>query len=219
MWWSTEVFVLQNLGFGTYAFQTESRLDELDANATFGGFTWDPWGDEEGVPDAVHREIDFEDSRWGVPEEPLNTQMVVQPYGVGDNRHRYILPDLSADAALTRFFTWRADRIDFTALRGHHSAFSFPPASVIETFPYLHDPGVLHFVPSEGRERFRFNLWLNNGPPTGGQPIEVVITDFSYTPLAPPVPSTSTGHVAVLVSLLGVTTLCLLGNRHRRDSR
>ena len=77
-WWSTEVVLLDPLGYGTYAFQTESSQHDLDPNVTFGAFTWDSFGDDETGADA-HREIDFEDGRWGNPNDPMNAQMVIQP--------------------------------------------------------------------------------------------------------------------------------------------
>jgi hypothetical protein len=191
-WWATEVILLDGpRGFGTYAFQTASRLDVLDVNVTFGAFIWDPYGDEETVPGSLHREIDFEDSRWGASADPTNAQAVVQPFGVTGNLHRYTIPNLGADPALTRFFTWRPTRIDFVALSGHHSPFSYPLGSVIDQFSYIEDVATNHFVPTTGRESFRFNLWPNNvelggAPPprpADGQPVEVVITDFRFMPL------------------------------------
>jgi hypothetical protein len=188
-WQSTEVILLAHLGYGTYAVKTNSELDDLDVNLTFGIFTWDAYGDDERVPGTAHREIDFEDSRWTNASDPTNAQMVVQPFTAPDNLRRYTLPDLSADAALTRFFSWGPDSIEFVALTGHHSPSSFPEQAVVDEYLYLHDPPARH-VPSAGRESLRLNLWLNNvavggpGPPqpAGGQAVEVVITDVVYVP-------------------------------------
>lgn len=41
-----------------------------------------------------------------------------------------------------------------------------------------------HLVPTAGRERFRFNVWLNNAAPLGTGVTEVIISDFSFIPLA-----------------------------------
>jgi hypothetical protein len=214
-WWSTEVSLLAHLGYGTYVVQTASELDDLDVNVTFGIFTWDAYGDEETVPDGAHREIDFEDSRWTNSSDPTNAQMVVQPYTAPDNLHRYSLPDLSADPALTRFFTWRPDAIEFVALTGHHSPIDFPAMAVIDEYLYLHDPPSRH-VPTAGREFLRLNLWLNNvavgvgssPQPAAGQPVEVVVTDVLYVPE----PS------VLLVQPIGVAALALL-SRSRRARR
>jgi hypothetical protein len=189
-WWATEVILLDSVGYGTYSFQTNSRADILDVNATFGAFTWDPYGDEESIPRSPNREIDFEDSRWGNTANPTNAEMVVQPYDVPSNLRRYTIPDLSGDPALTRFFTWERNRIKFVVLRGHHSPEDFTQENVIDEYVYTTDPSLNHFVPTEGRQRFRFNLWLNNvglggtppPKPASELPVEVVITDFSFVP-------------------------------------
>ena len=182
-WWATEVVLLDRLGFGTYGFQTDSRVDILDVNATFGAFTWDPYGDEETVPNNPNREIDFEDTRWGQWTDVTNAQMVVQSHAIPGNLRRYTIPDLSANAALTRLFNWESEQIEFVALHGKHSACLFPDDAIIDDYVYDHDSSLNHFVPTEGREQFRFNLWLNNVAlgPDENLPIEVVITDFTFT--------------------------------------
>jgi hypothetical protein len=123
---------------------------------------------------------------------------------------RYTIPDLSSDPALTRFFRWEPGSVQFTALRGHHTPSSFPPASVISQYQYLDNPSMGHAVPAAGRENFRFNLWLNGGAtaPASGQPVEVVINDFTFneagftiTPLSGLVTTESGGQAAFTVQL------------------
>jgi len=182
-WRSSEVILMDHLSYGTYAFQTDSRLDVLDPNVTFGAFLWDAYGDEESAAGA-QREIDFEDSRWGSISDPTNAQMVIQPYDVDGNLRRYTIPNLAVDSSLTRFFTWQPTRVDFVALRGRHTPSDFAPEDVIDQFVYWENPARQHFVPDQGRESFRFNLWINSdGHPKYGEAVDVVITDFSFTPL------------------------------------
>jgi len=186
IWWSTEVILLDRLGHGIYSFQTDSDVGSLEANLTFGAFTWDSHGDEGSGADPF-REIDFEDSRWGNASDPTTSQFVVQPFGVAGNLRRYTVPDLGDDPALTRFFRWEQDRVEFVALKGHQSPLDFPADSVIDQYVYRHDPSVGHRIPTEGRESFRFNLWLNRGTaPDDGQPVEVVISDFTFIDTTPP---------------------------------
>ena len=85
--------------------------------------------------------------------------------------------------ALTRIFTWKPRSIVFTALTGHQSE-NYPPGLLIDRWAYFHNPASGHYVPAPGRETVRLNLWLNNSPPVPAtnEPIEVVITDFSFTP-------------------------------------
>jgi len=185
-WFSTEVILDESLGYGTYLFQTDTRQDILDPYATFGAFTWDNFGDSPD-PGNPFREIDIEDSRWGNPANPFNTQYVVTPFQIPGNIHRFTFPDLSADARLTRFLTWSPEKIEFYTLRGHHTPTNFTPADVIDQYVYLHN-GTSNLVPVPGRENFRFNLWLNTGHtvPFSGTDVEVVINDFSFLPLAAP---------------------------------
>lgn len=190
LWWGTEITMLgPHLGYGTYIYQINSRTDILDVNVVFGGgFTWDDYGDEEGTDGSHHREIDIgEDSRWGQPGIP-NTQNVKHPYKFGPaNEHRFHLPDLSGDARLTRVLVWRPDSLRFVTVRGHHSGLDFPASAIVHEYNYTHDPASKRYVTRPGRERIHFNLWLNNlakpPGPTNGQPVEVVISNFFFTPL------------------------------------
>lgn len=184
-WQSAEVMSLDQPGFGTYWFTTESELEDLDANLTFGAFTWDPYGDETMVPNSLHREIDFEDSRWGQPGIATTSQVVVQPYDVGGNLVRFTIPDLAGAPTLTRFLSWNADRIEFVAARGRHSPFRVPVASLLHRSVYTHSPSAGRHVPTEGRARFHFNLWINrDGAPRNGREAEVVISDFRFSDIA-----------------------------------
>lgn len=184
-WWATEVMSVEKLGFGTFWFTTESELEDLDVDLTFGAFTWDPYGDETTVPGSAHREIDFEDSRWGRPAEPTTSQVVVQPYHVAGNLLRFTLPDLASDPTLTRFFTWTADRIEFAAARGRQAPCSVRSSSALHRSVYLHAPALGHLVPTQGRTRFHFNLWIQgSGAPRNGQAAEVIVSDFRHSPVA-----------------------------------
>ncbi len=217
VWWSTEVVLLTHFGYGTYSVQTSSELDDLDANITFGMFTWDSYGDEEAVPGAVNREIDFEDSRWTISSDLTNAQMVVQPYTTSDNLRRYTIPELSGDPALTRFFQWQPASIHFVALTGHHSPAAFAAPDVIDNYLYTHSPPS-RYVPTAGREYFRLNLWINSQEvggggaalqPADGEEVEVVVTDVVYVP-----------EPGVLLSqCAGVAGLALLALRRRLNSR
>jgi len=213
-WWSSELILLDRLGYGIYAVQTNSRTDILDANVTFGIFTWDPYADDDSIPAWPSREIDFEDSRWGHALDPENAQMVVQPYDVPGNLRRYTLPDLSSDARLTRIFDWRAGRIDFLALLGHHTPTSWSPGDLIDQWSYTHDPLQSHLVPPAGRESLRLNLWLGagKGAPASGQPVEVVVSDVRFVPALDTSTSRGVGAIAILA-------LALTGSRkpHSRE--
>jgi len=183
-WYSAEVVCLDRLGFGTYSFQTQGRIDTLDPNVTFGFYTWDPYGGETNGA-AANREIDFEDGRWGNPSDPTNAQMVIQPWNTAGNLHRYTIPTLTDTSTVTRAFTWGPGRVDFKAV------LDSSPQTPIAEWAYGQDSASGHYVPDAGNAQIRLNLWLNNAAagddpppePANGQPVEVVISDFSFAPL------------------------------------
>ena len=184
-WRSSEVVLLDEVGYGTYWFTTESQVGSLAPNVTFGAFTWDAHCDDTTIPTWPNREIDFEDSRWGNAGDPYSSQVVVQPWTVSGNVVRYFTPTLSPSPTLTRFFTWAQDRIEFGAIAGLASPGTFSASNALHASTYLHNPAIGHRVPPEGREKFRFNLWINQGSaPSNGQVAEVIISDFRYTSTA-----------------------------------
>ncbi|MGE0145496.1 MAG: hypothetical protein AB7T19_19580 [Planctomycetota bacterium] len=183
-WWGAELMSVETFGHGTFWFTTESQLEDLDPNLTFGAFTWDPYGDDVTIPAAPHREIDFEDSRWGQASDTTTSQVVVQPYQVPGNLQRFRLPDLAAAPTITRYFTWTRDLVEFVAARGRHSPCSIPSGDVMFRSVFTHAPARGNLVPTAGRTRFHFNLWINGGgAPRNGQEAEVIVSDFRYAPI------------------------------------
>lgn len=175
-WWCTEVILNQSLGYGTYAFQTLGRVDTVDANVVVGLFTWD-----DTDPAFSHREIDLEFARWGNPDDPTNAQYVLQPWDAPGHLHRFRVELSDTEADLTTFITWSPGRIDYATYRGRFARAEPDPAALIESWVYDGDD-----VPPPGNENVRFNLWLNGGnPPTDGQAVEVVISDFAFGPWQP----------------------------------
>lgn len=181
-WWCSEVVLLDQLGYGTYWFTTESQVGLLDPNLTFGAFTWDPFGDDATIPAWPNREIDFEDGRWGNASDPNSSQVVVQPFQVAGNTVRYNTPPLGSVPTLTRYFTWTPSRIDFRVATGRHSPGGFASANVLHSSTFVHAPALGNRVPPDGREQFRFNLWITQGgSPRDGQTAEVIVSDFRYS--------------------------------------
>ena len=182
-WFASEVTLVESLGYGTYWFTTESELEDLDPDLTFGAFTWDPHGDDAANPQWPHREIDFEDSRWGNAGDPNTSQVVVQPAQVAGNVQRFRLPDLAGAPTLTRFFTWTPGAVQFVTARGRHSSCAVPAGQVVHRHTYQHNPSRQHLVPAAGREQWHFNLWILSGSaPRNGQTAEVIISDFRFAP-------------------------------------
>jgi hypothetical protein len=159
-WSCAEVIANASLGYGTYRWTVASPID-LDPNAVLGLFTWN---DDAAY---AHREIDVEFARWGNAADPTNAQYVVQPYDATGHQLRWT--QSPAATSTTHSFTWSPGRVDFTSTDGNGNLLNWS---------YVGDD-----VPIPGGENPRINLWLFRGStPTDGQPIEVVISDFSFTP-------------------------------------
>lgn len=162
-WTTAEIIGPRTYGYGTYTFTIDSALDALDPNVVLGLFTW---SDRARF---AHREIDIEFARWGSSADPTNAQFVVQPHDIATRLHRFIQP---AGGPTTHRFTWRPGRIDWESRDA--------AGGLIADFTYTGSD-----VPPTGDERVRLNLWLFNGrAPIDGQPVEVVIRSFGFTPLS-----------------------------------
>ncbi|HEX7347795.1 MAG TPA: glycoside hydrolase family 16 protein [Candidatus Limnocylindrales bacterium] len=158
-WNVSEVINQATLGYGTYSWTIRADLDALDRQVVLGLFTWND------DPAYNHRELDVEFARWGNAADATNGQFVVQPYDRAGNLQR--IRQAPGFATTTHGFTWRPDRVDFFS--------SATPTSWSYAGPD---------VPRPGGENARMNLWLIRGvAPSNGQPAEVVITDFTFTPL------------------------------------
>lgn len=160
-WYSSEVINQQSLGFGTYSWTVEGDLDALDQNAVLGLFTWND------DPAYNHREIDIEFARWSYATDPTNGQWVVQPYSTDGNLLRTTQPaDVTSS---THSFTWKPSAVDFASTSAAPGTWTYGGPD----------------VPRPGGENARMNLWQFRGQaPSDGQTIEIVITDFTFTPLA-----------------------------------
>ncbi len=159
IWYCAEIFLDHSLGYGEYSFQLSTRVDSLDDQAVFAGFVYE----------SNSREIDIEFSR--VLASPKNVQYVVQPYYQPGNLVTFDMPSF---ALSSHRFIWAEDTIKFTSWEG--LADEPELATIIHSWTYSGD-----WVPPEGGERMRFNLWLFEGkPPLSGHGDEVIVKSFSY---------------------------------------
>lgn len=171
-WYCSEVIGDTNLGYGTYIFTVQGRVDSLDENVVLGLFTW-----EDCVPEHNYREIDIEFSRWGEAKND-NAQFVVQPWNKPGNMFRFNI-DLAGrpNKVTTHVFTWNQDSICFCSYYGDFSLVP-PKDDIIASWRYTGSN-----IPPAGAENARINFWLMNGiAPTNGQNADIVIKSFQYLP-------------------------------------
>lgn len=169
IWYSTEIFTRNPLGYGTYLFTVDSDFMNYDPNVVAGFFTWDT------QPVEANRELDIEFASWGI-EGNMKGQYVVQPFSSPD-RLKLFDPNMQGTYSTHRII-WQSDKLQFTSWHGivdplqEHAADNLMADWVFDGE-----------IPSEGRARFRINLWLFQGrPPAGDTNHHLVIKSFSFVP-------------------------------------
>lgn len=172
-WYSTEVALVEPLGYGDYIFTTVGRLDALDPGVVLGLFLWqygrcyDPaylWWNP-------YNEIDVEFSRWGNPGNDVG-QFVAQPYDYPGNISRFDAA-FSDGEFTSHAFRWRRDRVEYRSWRGGPQ--DETPGNLIHAWTYTGP-----HIPRPEQPRVHLNLWQFDGPPDTNQ--EVVLSEFRFVP-------------------------------------
>ncbi len=173
VWYSTEVALVDPLGYGDYVFTTRGRLDTLDPRAVFGLFLWQygPCYDPAYLWWNAFNEIDVEFSRWGTPGNQ-NAQFVAQPFDYPGNLNRF--DATFADGEVTSHaFRWLPDRVEYRSWRGG------PTAEATSAVIHAWTNSGPH-VPRPDQPRVHLNLWQVGGAPATNQ--EVVLDAFTFVP-------------------------------------
>ena len=173
-WYASEVILNSSLGYGTYIFQTRGRVDVHDPNLVAAGFLWD------GEAPPSFRELDFEFTRWSLPQQPTNAQFVVQPCnqcpGCGDNCERFTVNLADGESDLTHYLILSEGSVEFRTYLGEHRDRSPPASDLVHKWVHSGED-----VPEPGNTAWRFNYWLNDAqPPDNGVDARFVVTDFAY---------------------------------------
>lgn len=169
-WCSAEVISNVRLGYGMYQFQLKSRVDLLDRNVVLGLFNY-PTSDVGG--DATN-EIDIEFARWGdASGNMLNYTAWPVQAALGPSGNTFPLALTGSHS--THRFNWQPTFIRYQSTHGHFDDNRYPIADWT-------------FAPADYANRIaraampvHMNLWLY-GSPSSKQTIEVVISQFKYTP-------------------------------------
>lgn len=172
-WYSTEVTLIDTLGYGDYIFTTLGSLDQLDPRAVLGLFLWqysDVW-DPGSAWWNPYNEIDVEYSRWGNPDTDIG-QYVVQPWDWQGNIVRFDAVFGAAQLA-SHAFRWLPDRVEFRSWFGGPTDES--PPSLIYAWDYFGP-----HIPRPEQPRVHLNLWYVGSPPASDQ--EVVVNAFTFVP-------------------------------------
>lgn len=172
VWRCAEVRLDTALGFGSYEFKVVGAIDSLDRNVVFGMFQYP---DPATGPDFTH-EIDIEFARWGYADG-LPGYWTVYPTttAVRETTHAFGVP-LQGPYSTHRFHRAR-DSVRFQMLHGHQDG----DAQQAATWTFAPKDAKKRI--SQARQPVYINLWLFRGmAPSDGQPVEVIVSDFRFTP-------------------------------------
>lgn len=168
-----ELFTTDSLGFGTYQWEVESRLDQLDPWVVLGLF---PYGPPDLGPDGSN-EIDIEFSRWGNPRGTDGGFTVYPDQGISMHSHK--IDFAQAGSLTTSRFTWGPKNIEFWFMKGFHPVAE--TRNVIATWNYA--PTNYAVAIPQRAMPLHINLWLDRGhAPANGKPVEVIIHGFTKFP-------------------------------------
>lgn len=169
-WCSAEIVSDLRYGYGTYQFQLKSRVDQLDRNVVLGLFNY-PTSD---VGADGTNEIDIEFARWGdARADMLNYTAWPVQAALGPSGNTFPLA-LTGNYSTHRFI-WQPTFIRYQSTHGHFDDNRYPIADWT-------------FAPVDYTNRIaraampvHMNLWLYASP-SSKQTIEVIISQFRYTP-------------------------------------
>lgn len=179
VWECAEVRTLNSLGFGTYTFDVQSSVNNLDQNVVLGLFT------HEMVNTPGVNEIDIEYSEWGNSYSlfPLfnNGKYTVFPAqsGLPTSDSRYSVYE---SGSTVNSFTWSSTGVSFQSL--------YSGGSQLASWDYSPTDYLVRVPQDCSASHAYMDLWLyNNQPPSnygqgGYVDPEIVITGFSFTAAA-----------------------------------
>lgn len=172
-WTASEVFTIEEFGFGTYQWIVEGDVYEMDPVTVLGLFTYGP---EHHKGANAENEIDIEFSQWNRTCKPCNADFTVypstgnrKPKGVSaweDNFH------VSGGTLTTARMEWFPDHIVFTLMDGAQPIGSTD--KVIKTETYSSDKTNIPQVAAP----VGINLWCFKQTPAVNQ--SAVIRDFQF---------------------------------------
>jgi len=172
-WFSTELALVEPLGYGDYVFTTVGRLDTFDPNAVLGFFLWQygPCWDPGSLWWNPYNEIDIEFSRWGDPQNEYG-HFTTQPWDWPGNGSSYDVP-LAEGEITSHAYHWLPDGVEYRSWRG--GAADESPETAIHSWSYVGP-----HTPRPEQPRVHLNFWHIFETPDSDQ--EAVLEDFNFVP-------------------------------------
>ena len=172
-WTASEVFMAENLGFGTYQWVIEGNVYEMDPTTVLGLF---PYGPVHHIGIDAENEIDIEFSQWNKTCKGCNADFTVYP-STGNRKHDGTSSwednfHVSGGTLTTARIEWASDHIVFTLMNGVHPIGT--TADVIKTETYASDSNNIPQVALP----VGINLWCFRATPARNQ--SVIIQSFHF---------------------------------------
>ena len=175
---ASELFSVDKLGFGTYQWQIEGHVDDMDKSTVLGLF---PYGPKAGIGTDAESEIDIEFSKWNDTCNGCNADFTFYPAtgnkNLGPKEDNFKI-SLGGATLTTARFEWSSTRIVGTIMSGLQPIGT--TSNVLQT---------LTFAPNDYTARIPqvplplgMNYWCFKTTPASDQ--EIVIRDFQYVPAA-----------------------------------
>jgi hypothetical protein len=171
---AAEMFSKDRMGFGTYQWQIEGAIDNMDKSTVLGLF---PYGPAAGIGGDGENEIDIEFSKWNNTCN-CNADFTYYPStgngGLGSVEDDFTI-SLNGGTLTTARIVWSGTKIVGTIMSGQQPI--GVTANVLRTFT---------LAPSDTRKipqvplPLGMNLWSFQAPSASNQ--EVIIRDFQYQP-------------------------------------
>lgn len=174
-WTASELFTVEDFGFGTYQWIVEGNVYDMDKTTVLGLF---PYGPAHHIGVNAENEIDIEFSKWSDTCHGCNADFTVYP-STGNRKHDgtsawednfYV----AGTTLTTARIEWAPDHIVFTLMNGVHPIGT--TAEVIKSETYSSDSKNIPQVPLP----VGINLWCFRGMPATSQ--SVIIRSFEFAP-------------------------------------
>jgi len=173
---SSEMFSADRMGYGTYQWQIEGAITNMDKSTVLGLFSYGP---QAGIGANAENEIDIEFSQWNNTCDGCNADFTFWPttgnQSLGPKEDNFKI-DLAGATLTTARFEWSSTRIVGTIMSGLQPLGT--TANVLQTLTFA-PPDYTARIPQVPLP-LGMNLWCFKVPPASDQ--EVIIRDFQFVP-------------------------------------
>jgi hypothetical protein len=180
---AAELFSTENLGFGTYQWEVEGAVDQMDPATVLGLFNY---GAHAHIGVDAENEIDIEFSRWGDTCHGCNADFTFYPAtgnkSLGPMEDNFIY-NPNGSTLTTARFEWSSTRIVGTIMAGLQAIGT--TANVLQTVTFA-PPDYVARIPQVPLP-VAMNLWCFKSLPASDQ--EAVLRNFQFIPEQATAPS------------------------------